>query len=377
MIKNGKQPMRNHIITRESFMLRFYVAALSLGSSFALSQSIVPEFGDPESRQIRIVGTTSDGLSTPRDLAFNPENPDQLWIVNKDTDSTSMFIEPGTARQAVDNRKDRYAYHFMEVVSSIAFGDPTYEGHKMTFATCHESRNTYNDSRRGNDFMGPTLWTSDLDVYAKANQNNRLLGSHIDMLHQSPLCMGIAHDRDNRYWVFDGLAGHLVYYDFAADHGPGHDDHSDGIVRRYPEVNLTRVAGVPGHMQMDKPTSMLYIADTGGKRILRVNTQTGSFHKRLRARNEPLAEFSEFTNVEFEVLIANNLKKPSGLAINQERLFISDYETGEIIAFDKETGNELARVQTGARGIMGITVSEAGEIWFVNGLTGTVSFIDL
>ena len=44
--------------------------------------------------------------------------------------------------------------------------------------------------------MGPTLWPSSLDHYAVENQNNGngLLGSHIDMNHESPDGMGIAHD---------------------------------------------------------------------------------------------------------------------------------------------------------------------------------------
>ena len=58
-------------------------------------------------------------------------------------------------------------------------------------------------------------------------------GSHIDMLHESPLGMGIAHDSGNSYWYFDGYYGHLVYYDFKEDHDIGMDDHSDGVVRRY------------------------------------------------------------------------------------------------------------------------------------------------
>src|SRR5688572_30860417 len=96
-------------------------------------------------------------------------------------------------------------------------------------------------------------------------------GSHLDMLHQSPWCMGIAHWSGNVYFVFDGNNGHVVYYDFQADHGPGADDHSDGIVRRYLDAQVTRVPGVPGHLIVDKASSWLYVADTGGRRIPRMD----------------------------------------------------------------------------------------------------------
>ena len=49
--------------------------------------------------------------------------------------------------------------------------------------------------------------------------------THYDMLHESPLCMGIAHDPEvatpfgNVYWAFDGLNGTLMRYDFQEPHG--------------------------------------------------------------------------------------------------------------------------------------------------------------
>ena len=67
---------------------------------------------------------------------------------------------------------------------------------------------------------------------------------HTDMLHESPLCMGIAHDHAavsrgpqggtgyrNVYWAFDGGHRQLVRFDFESDHGPGSIDHSLANVR--------------------------------------------------------------------------------------------------------------------------------------------------
>ena len=41
-------------------------------------------------------------------------------------------------------------------------------------------------------------------------KNPHDLGSHLDMLHNTPLCMGIAHEAANRYWVFGGLKGSVA-----------------------------------------------------------------------------------------------------------------------------------------------------------------------
>ena len=68
------------------------------------------------------------------------------------------------------------------------------------------------------------------------------------MNHESPDGMGIAHDSGNAYWYFDGYYGELVYYDFQMDHDTGQDDHSDAIIYRYSDIQLTRDAGIPGHM---------------------------------------------------------------------------------------------------------------------------------
>ena len=54
-------------------------------------------------------------------------------------------------------------------------------------------------------FSGCTLWEADTSIYARINQNGPELGSHWDMLHQSPFSVGIAAETDNIYWLFDGF----------------------------------------------------------------------------------------------------------------------------------------------------------------------------
>jgi len=320
----------------------------------------VPEFGRDDTRQIRGVASASEGLSRPLDLAFNPEDPTTLWVASQDNDSMLIVFDAEGSDPTFDLRQDEFRNHFMEEVAGFAFGA------NSTFASCHESRNTYDGQAPPNDFMGPALWPSDLDIFARVFQDpfGDLAGSHLDMLHESPLCMGIAHYRDNIYFVNDGSEGDLVYYDFVEDHGPGEDYHSDGIVYRYPEIELTRVPGVPGHMEMDG--DILYIADTGGSRVLAVDVTSGERGRSLFPFGEPLAEYAQYVNMDWSVFAEDTLDTPSGLAIHDGRLFVGDYATGEIVAFDLETREELGRLDTLSEELVGLEVSPNGELWFID-----------
>lgn len=363
--------------------LAFAFVALQASSALAASApagSAVPEFGLPFTRRLTVISKTTDGLAMPRDLKFNPEKPGELWVVNRSSEGVVIYQAAGTDSQTAEARTDSFHAHFMAKVSSLAFGEYT------NFASCQESNNG------GNDFMGPTLWSSDLDIFANVNQNFSpdlvcepypraksrpfgYLGSHIDMLHQSPYCVGIAHATGNAFWTFDGANGNLVYYDFVQDHGPGNDDHSDGRLRRYTDVVLKRVAGVPGHMIVDETTGHLYIADTGTGRVLKVDPSTAREAGNLRATNEPLAAYKKFLGATVQVF-AQGLQQPSGIAINDGRLFVSDHATGEIIAYSLETGMELDRVATGAEAIMGLAVSPEGQVWYVDAGSNTVTRVD-
>ena len=162
---------------------------------------------------------------------------------------------------------------------------------------------------------------------------NGLLGSHIDMLHESPLGMGIAHDYDNVYWYNDGFYGELVRYDFQQDHDTGEHDHSDGIVHRYSEIELSRFSGVPGHMILDKDTGILYISDTGANRVLWVNTHdTATTSVDIYddpSRVEDLAEYMEVTDAEWGIF-DTGLSRPSGIALHDGTLFVSQNGNGKV-----------------------------------------------
>ncbi|MCB9541557.1 MAG: hypothetical protein H6703_03810 [Myxococcales bacterium] len=154
---------------------------------------------------IDVIATAADGLDVPRDLDFNPwAAAPELWIVNRADDSTTTIFDPGTPDQMAIHLIDPYALHFMEEVSSIDFGQ---EG---TFGTCQESRNTYNGQGQPNDFMGPTLWPSDMNVYARSNPEAvAFLGFDPRLAPRHAAPVAAVHgdrvaERDNVYWVFEG-----------------------------------------------------------------------------------------------------------------------------------------------------------------------------
>ncbi len=329
---------------------------------------------------VRVTELTGSRLRVPRDLAFNPSNPGELWVVNRADDSTVTWFEVGTPNERSLKRIDPYALHFMEEPSSIAFGavHPVY-GHM--FATCQESRNTYNNQAAANDFMGPALWPSTMEHYAISNPeavraNGFDLGSHLDMLHETPWCMGIAWDHDNVYWTFDGLTNSISRYDFQEDHAPGYDDHSDGIIRRYVVGEVSRVANVPSHIELDRQSALLYIADTGNARIAVLDTTTGVQGASQRVK-EPGTSLRLWTGASLTTLVdgaAGELQRPSGLAMVGDILFVGDNANGRISAFDKHTGERLDYLDTGiaAGNLMGIESDGQGSLYIVDAGTNRV-----
>ena len=330
----------------------------------------VPELGAPETRAFVVVGTKSDGLDTPRDLAFDADTPDRLWVVNAGLQGVVIYDHAGTPEQKAQRRGDIFAAHFMSNPTALAIGA------KSTFATCSESRDEWNGAAQPiDDFMGPTLWSSYLDVFATANQERGIgkEGSHLDMLHESPWCMGIEHDTNNVYYAFDGLHGQIVRYDFRKDHGPGGTDHSDGAVQRFVDAKVTRVPSVPGHIAIDHDTGLVYVADTGGGRIMVLDPTAGTKTK-LKPEMEPLAEYSSIAGSTY-TQVAGGLHEPSGLELHDGKLFVAEHATGDIVALAL-TGKELGRVSTGAKGLMGLAFNADGKLHYVDAVEGTIVRLD-
>jgi hypothetical protein len=342
--------------------------------------------GDPASVTLTEIAGFDAGLRRPRDLAFNPRRPDELWIVNNGEnptvgeDSVVIVFDASSPARTTERRKDAFAMHFMPFPSSLAFGaDPTTIGKEGTFATCHESRNTYGGQAQPNDFMGPALWSSDLEVFARHDPKG--LGSHLDMLHGSPNCMGIAHERDNVYWVFGGkshatggTAGQMpvpaiVRYDFGEDHGIGEDDHADGLIHQYVTLQVSRVPGVPSHLVFEPQSKLLYIADTGNARVAALDTLSGTQGRALQGM-EPLVGYYMMEDATLQDVVAaqsGQLELPSGIELHNGLLFVSDNKTGRITAFTL-FGQKVNDLDTGLGegALAGIAFGPDGKLYFVD-----------
>lgn len=331
------------------------------------------------------IAATKDKVALPRDLDFKPDASGnltyELWILNNGTSSapgsgTVIVFNAGKSNQFSRYRRDSNSNHFLRMGPALAFGTTDYNGKpggNVLWANAEEGNNG------GDNFTGTSLWPSDTNIYAKIHQNDNYLGSHCDMLHQSPYSMGIAHEKDNVYWIFDGYSGNICRYDFETPHGYGEDDHSDGRVQRYTQVKVVRKSGVPSHMILDKATGWLYIADTGNKRVLRMDIKTGSVYGKLTATNEPLASFQEMRGETKEDVIKTGLTEPCGIDFYEGRLLVSDHATGDIVIYDATTAAPFAekgRIKTGSTGIMGIKVGPDGKIWYVDNAANKVVRID-
>ena len=136
---------------------------------------------DPSAVVMTEVGHVSDGLNAPRDLAFNPSAPNQLWVVNIADNSVVLYTNAGQPGQLSQKFAGAVgSEHFLSKPTGIAFG--------MTgrFATIQEEDQLTQGDFTPSDFMGPTLWTADLAIFDGGNDG------HIDMLHNSPLGMGLS-----------------------------------------------------------------------------------------------------------------------------------------------------------------------------------------
>jgi hypothetical protein len=325
------------------------------------------------------VATAANLLSTPHDLDFVPGRPNEWWVLNKETNGASVviFYNTGTATQTSELRRDSHNGHFMIRSTAIAIGN------NGNFGSAQEAKNT--SSSPTSTFMGPALWSTDTAVFARINQNNWVdnqpLGSHLDMLHQSPFGMGIAHDHDNVYWYFDGYNGNICKYDFAMPHSIGGDNHANGIIHRYTSATVTRKANLPSHMVLDKENNWLYIIDGGGNKIIRLKTTSGTVGASLpvpATANEPLAEYKEVTGATIETVASMGFTAPCGIDYKNNRLVVSDNTTGELIIYDVTNmpATEVGRINTGAAGVMGVRIANDNRIWFVNNTTKELVRID-
>jgi hypothetical protein len=313
----------------------------------------------------------SDGLAGPTDCEFNPDIPDDLWVTNR-TDY-SMSVATGTAGSSPNSVKIQENFgggvHFLAKPAAIAFGQPG------TFATAQQE-DGYTQPQTPYDFMGPTLWGSSLSTFDGGH------AGHLDMLHNSPLSSGIAWAGGNKYWVYDGAHGSLSYYDFVQDHGLGGTDHSDGIMYRTMDNTLGYEPGVPSHVVFSFDNNFVYAADTANAKIIALDSTTGQLGGNVMPDYDGGTQ-KMVTGAESSVLIDGMtvdpvMAKPSGMELHEDKLFISDYASGRIYAFNLQ-GELLDWLETGfgANTVLGMTFDTEGRLYVVDHNTPQILRISL
>lgn len=319
------------------------------------------------SATVNIVQVAGAGnqINSPTDLDFHPVLTNkELWVTNKGTEnlggSTVTIYNAGEVSQTSVYKKDANSYHFMSLPTGIAFSqNGNWANSPGVFDANHDG---------GSAFTGPALWSSDMGIYAQPSGGN---GSHLDMLHVSPYSQGIAAEVDNVFWVFDGYTNDIVRYDFEEDHGPGNDDHSDAIIRRYSDDAVAKDPAniIVSHLILDDEKKWLYVVDHGNQRVIRIDITTGSNIGGAPnyPANEPVAEYTEYTGYTQETVVTG-LSKPAGIDVIENRMIVSEYQSGEIIIYDITTmpAVELERINTGKSSVQGIKIGPDGRIWFVD-----------
>ena len=333
------------------------------GAAGAGSPTGLPALGnashDIGSMEVSFLAGSAEGLAVPRDIAFHPTVPGQAWLINNSDDSTVVVDDMGGASQNATRFASFGGNHFLANPSALAFGD------NGNFATAQEE-DQVTQPDTPTDFMGPTLWPSDLTIFDAGHSG------HLDMLHNSPNAVGIAWESGNAYWVFDGFHSSITRYDFAEPHEPGGTDHSDGVIYRYVEGEVARVPGISSHMVYDHENSLLWIADTGNSRIAIMDPGPAERDGRLMPNYDGGIQY-HYTGAEIRTFVdttEHGFTQPSGLEIYDGHVYVSAADTATIYAFDIISGEMVDHLplQTEPGSISGFAFDQAGNIVYADPL---------
>ncbi|MFT5822405.1 MAG: hypothetical protein ACI8ZM_003661 [Crocinitomix sp.] len=370
--KLNKKIMKIFIITLFSLISFFTTNGFGQGDR----GDIIIQYFDADV-ELTVIGDGGDAVSNPQDLEFHPDlTRNELWVVMKGTEasgsSTVTFYDTGEDGQSTILKNDVNNWHFMSLTSGLAFSEDNYN-----WAT---SPNVWDANHDGGvAFTGPALWSSDMAIYGEWTPGN---GSHLDMLHESSYCQGIAWETENVFWVYDGYIGDIVRYDFVDDHGAGESYHGDAKILRYGGLDLVKDPGgnVVSHMILDQATGWLYAVDNGNDRVIRLNINTGSIAGNPSyGPHEALAQYKNVDDFDWEEVITTGLESPSGIALINNKLLVADHATGDIIVYQTEgeyAFTEWFRIETDNPGIQGIEICPDGRIYYVNEITNKIIRLD-
>lgn len=317
------------------------------------------------------------------DLAFNRSVEGELWVALRQfpsglpctmADDRGCSALPGVMAVVADAtgaapkaviKQDGNAWHFMRRPTALAWGDG------QLFASCGEAL-TANYEDVDIPYAGPTLWSSDPAIFGvepEPGQN----GTHLDMLHETPHCMGVAHEAGNAYWLFNGDAGSLDRVDFHAPHVIGGEDHDDGEVHRYVAGQLRRVPEVPSHLAYDPDRGLVYAADTGNRRVVSVDPSRATPGEEIDVWEVLQSSGAMEGAVVREVVPPGLLELPSGLAFEQGQLFVTDNATSFVHVLDAN-GKQLSVYDTAlpSGSLGGIALGPDGKLYVTDLQTGSV-----
>lgn len=357
-----------------------------------------------------------------------------------------VLRDPGMPTMSSQVWQDRAEYHYNARVTALSFD----RDHGRTMITCQNSKNVYYGLHSPNFFMGPTIYET-YPVGSLYGRPGNPVASitpdgkrcekpgfpdcfliHSDMLHESPMCMGTVHDpgavtkggfhvgttqSGHVYFYSDGLHGELMRFDAETLHGPGSLDHRTANIRRYTDVKLKAVEDVPGHMVLDNVTRILYVADPGNGRVLRVDADGGEFKRVAQCVPDDCYPqhqnytagacadgyctggrclnadgygcyhiFTETADIfEYELWgcstqddFVKTLELPSGIALGNGHLYVGDFATGNIHIFDLG-GKEVGHIKASQPGLAGMDFkcvnSTSCHLYFANALTNEVAMV--
>jgi hypothetical protein len=133
------------------------------------------------------------------------------------------------------------------------------------------------------------------------------------------------------------------------------------------------VENVPSHMKVDKENRRLFVSDTGNARVVWLDIDQNRRLHDLPAKEPGTVVEEHSTDWGVLNLPADTLRRPSGLTLHEDILYVSDNATGQIHAigtgFGKHAeGEVVATLDTGLPPwqLMGLEVGPDERLYIVD-----------
>ena len=178
-------------------------------------------------------------------------------------------------KMRVEERRDRNHSHFMPAPTSLAFGaDETNDAAVNPALARGHLRHLPGVAQRRQRLHGSGVLV-ERSVGLRGPQRDAGLAPG----HAPPEpgvhghCLG---GRGQRLLDVRRAQPSISRYDFQQDHGVGNDNHDDGLIWRYGAGQVKAVPNVPSHLHFRAEDQMVYVADTGNGRVVKLAASSGS-----------------------------------------------------------------------------------------------------